>query len=213
MKGESRMRKENLSRREREKLRQRHAMLEAALLLFSDKGYHNVSMQEIATKAEFAVGTIYKFFKNKADLYKSLILEQIDAFEEEFDQGVNSQADEVEKLRNFVRTKSERFRGNIPFVRLFIAENRGMSFTIKAGFDGVLRRRYHDLLEKLSLIFDAGIKKGKFRPIASPFEMAVALDSTVNAFLLLWFEAPETHPFPEDPDAILNIFFKGLIDT
>jgi AcrR family transcriptional regulator len=188
-------------------------MLDAALLLFSEKGYHNVSMQEIATEAEFAVGTIYKFFKNKADLYKSLILEQIDAFEEEFGRVVHSQADEEEKLRNFVRIKSERFRGNIPFVRLFISENRGMSFTIKAGFDGALRGRYHDLLEKLSLIFDSGIKTGKFRPIASPFEMAVALDSTVNAFLLLWFEAPETHPFPEDPDAILNIFFKGLIGS
>ena len=206
------MRKEDLSRREKEKLRQRQAMLDVALLLFSEKGYHNVSMQEIATQAEFAVGTLYKFFKNKADLYKSLILEHINAFDEVFDKVIHSEADEVEKLRNYVRIKSERFRDNLPFVRLFIAENRGMSFTIKAGFDGVLRRRYHDLLEKLALIFQSGIEHKKFRPIASPFEMAVALDSTINAFLLLWFEGPEKYPFPEEPDAILNIFFMGLFE-
>lgn len=206
------MRTGNLSRREREKLRQRQDMLEAALLLFSEKGYHNVSMQEIAEKAEFAVGTLYKFFKNKTDLYKALIVEKIDEFEEAFDAAVNASADEVEKLRNYVRAKSEGFRGNLPFVRLFIAENRGMGFSIKAGLDKDLRSRYYDLLKKLASIFETGIKNKRFKPIVPPFEMAVALDSVVNAFLLLWLEAPDTHPFPEDPDNILNIFFKGLMD-
>ena len=69
-------------RREREKLRQRQEILTAALSLFSKKGYHNVSMQEIAAKAEFAIGTLYKFFKNKEDLYKVLTLEQADKFHE-----------------------------------------------------------------------------------------------------------------------------------
>src|SRR5660397_90232 len=50
-----------LPRREREKLAQRQEMLAAALDLFSKKGYRNVSMHEIAEKAEFAVGTLYKF--------------------------------------------------------------------------------------------------------------------------------------------------------
>ncbi|MEN6472395.1 MAG: helix-turn-helix domain-containing protein, partial [Syntrophaceae bacterium] len=63
-----------LPRREREKERQRQEMLEAALGLFSDKGYHNVTMHEIAEKAEFAIGTLYKFFRNKEDLYRTLIL-------------------------------------------------------------------------------------------------------------------------------------------
>jgi len=42
------MQGEKLSRREREKLRQRQEILDAALELFSEKGYHNVSMHEIA---------------------------------------------------------------------------------------------------------------------------------------------------------------------
>ncbi|RPJ04344.1 MAG: TetR/AcrR family transcriptional regulator, partial [Deltaproteobacteria bacterium] len=49
-----------LPRREREKLRQRHEVLDVALRLFSEKGYHNVSMHEIAKEAEFAIGTLYK---------------------------------------------------------------------------------------------------------------------------------------------------------
>ena len=73
---------QKLPRREREKLRQRQEMLAAALDLFSQKGYHNVSMQEVAEKAEFAIGTLYKFFPNKEDLYKAMVLEQCDKFEE-----------------------------------------------------------------------------------------------------------------------------------
>ena len=64
-----------LPRRERENLRQRGEILETALMLFSEKGYHKVSMQQIAKQAEFGVGTIYKFFANKQDLYRLLIME------------------------------------------------------------------------------------------------------------------------------------------
>jgi len=56
------MQDEKLPRREREKLRHRRQMLAAALDLFSEKGYHNVSMHEISKRAEFAIGTLYKFF-------------------------------------------------------------------------------------------------------------------------------------------------------
>jgi TetR/AcrR family transcriptional regulator len=206
------MKNEKLPRREREKLRQRQEMLAAAFDLFSQKGYHNVSMHEIAAQAEFAIGTLYKFFENKADLYKALVLEQCDKFEDAIARAVGEADDEVEKLRNYVRTKSERFRRNLPFVRLYLAESRGASFNIKAGLDEEVRRRYYALLERLASIFDSGIKNKRFKNIAGPYYLAVALDSVLDAFLLLWLDAPERHPFPEDPDTILDVFFRGLLD-
>jgi hypothetical protein len=33
-----------------------------------------------------------------------------------------------------------------------------------------------------------------------------------RAFLFLWLEAPESHPYPEEPDTILDILFKGLVE-
>ncbi|HVO84879.1 MAG TPA: TetR/AcrR family transcriptional regulator [Syntrophobacteria bacterium] len=206
------MQTEKLPRREREKLRQRQEMLAAAFDLFSQKGYHNVSMHEIAGKAEFAIGTLYKFFENKEDLYKALVLEQCDKFEDAVTRAIGDGEDEVEKLRNYVRTKGERFRGNLPFVRLFLAESRGASFNIKAGLDEELRQRYYAFLERLASIFDSGIKNRRFKKIASPYYLAVALDSVLDASLLLWLDAPERHPFPDDPDTILDIFFRGLLE-
>jgi len=200
------------SRREREKLRQRQEMLAAALDLFAEKGYHNVSMHEIAEKAEFAIGTLYTIFQNKEDLYKALVLEECDRFEEAIGQAIETPDDDILKLRNYVRTKGEMFRRNLPFIRLFLAESKGASFNIRAGLDEALRKRYYAFMERLASVFEHAIANKRIREIAPPYHLAVALDSVVDAFLLLWMEAPQRHPYPEDPDAILDIFFKGLLD-
>jgi len=200
------------SRREREKVRQRQEMLAAALDLFSEKGYHKVSMHEVAEKSEFAIGTLYKFFKNKEDIYKALLLEQSDKFHQALMGAIENSDDEIEILRNYVRTKGELFRRNLPFIRLYFAETRGASFNLKAGLDEELRKGYLDILERLASAFKNGIKNKRFKKIADPFYLAVALDSAINAFLFLWIEAPDRHPFPDDPNTILDIFFKGLLD-
>jgi TetR/AcrR family transcriptional regulator len=186
-------------------------MLAAALELFSERGYHNVSMHEIAGKAEFAIGTLYKFFQNKEDLYKALVLNQCDEYEDVITRVIEKPEDEVERLRNYIRTKGERFRENLRFIRLFLAERRGASFNIKAGLDDELRKRHYASMEKLASVFASGIKTNRFKTTADPFYLAVALDSAVDGFLLLWIDEPERHPFPEDPDDILNIFLKGLL--
>ena len=205
------MREQKLPRREREKLRQRQEIIAAALDLFSERGYHNVSMHEIARKAEFAIGTLYKFFRNKEDLYQALVLEQSDRFHDALVRAIETPGDEIERLRNYVRTKGELFSANLPFLRLYIAESRGASYNLKASLNDEVRKRYYDFLEQLAAVFDGGIGKNRFRKIASPYQLAVALDTVLNAFLLLWIEAPERHPFPDSPDAILDIFFRGLL--
>jgi TetR/AcrR family transcriptional regulator len=211
MRGET-MEIERLPRREREKLRQRQEMLTAALDLFSQKGFHNVSMHEIAERSEFAIGTLYKFFQNKEDLYKALVLEQCDQFEHALTLAISVPDDEIEKLRSYVRTKGQRVRGNLPFVRLFLAERRGASFNIKAGLDEEMRQRHYAFLERLASIFESGIQSNRFKKIADPFYLAVAVDSAIDAFLLLWLDEPERHPFPENPDTILDVFLKGLLE-
>ena len=205
------MENQGIPRREREKLRQRQDMLAAALDLFSEKGYHNVSMHEIARKSEFAIGTLYKFFKNKEDLYKALVLEKFDKIHDAVMKALEEPDDEIEKLRNYVRAKGQFFRENVSIIRLYFAESRGASFNIMAGLDRQIREQYGHFLEALASVFRSGIKRKRFMKIADPFSLAVAIESLTNAFLQLWLEAPERHPYPEDPDTILNILFKGLI--
>jgi AcrR family transcriptional regulator len=206
------MKNKKLSRREREKLRQRQEIFEIAFDLFSRRGYYQVSMHEIAEKAEFAIGTLYKFFQSKEDLYKALVLKNYDEYKDAITRAIEGPDDEVERLRNYIRTKGERFRQDFPFIRLFLAERRGTSFDIKGDLDDEMRKRHYATMEKLASVFEGGIKTKRFKRIADPFYLAVALDNTVDGFLLLWLNAPKRHPYPEDPNTILDIFCKGLID-
>ena len=199
------------SRREREKLRQRQAMLAGALVLFSEKGYHNVSMHEIAKKSEFAIGTLYKFFKNKEDLYKSLVLEQSDQFHETLMQSIEEGKDEIEKLRAYIRAKGQLFNDNISMFRLYFAETRGASFNIMAGLDSEIREQYDMFLRELARIFERGIQTGRFKKISDPYHLAVAIESISNAFIFICLEAPDKYPYPDDPDQILDIILKGLV--
>lgn len=202
---------QKIGRRERELLLRRELILNAALELFSQKGYHNVSMQEVAEKAEFAVGTLYKFFKDKEDLYRALIMDQADRFHEAVTKAIAEPDDEIEKLRNYVRAKGEVFRSNVSVVRLYFAETRGAGFNIRVGLEQKIKERYQKFIDSLSLIFEKGMRRKRFQRIADPYHLAIALDSLTNAFLYLWLEDPQTHPYPEDPDVILNILFKGLL--
>ena len=204
------MPKKKLSRREREKQRQRRDMLDAAMKLFSEKGYHNASMQEIAEQAEFAVGTLYKFFKNKEALYKALITEQAERFHVALSVALGATDDEIGQLRNYVQVKGEVFMNNVSFIRLYFAETRGASFNIKAGLDSELRERHYQLVQVLAAVFAKGMDSGRFRRIAEPYHLAVALDSLCNAFLSNWLEGRDA--YPDSPDIILNIFFQGLLE-
>jgi len=200
------------SRRERERARQRRDILDTALRLFSEKGYHSVTMHEIADKAEFAVGTLYKFFRNKEDLYKALILETTKEFHEAIVAALEEHEDEVDQLRNYIRTKSEIFRTHVPMIRLYFSETYGESFNLMAELNDRVRERHEESLRILAGVFENGMRKNRFKKIADPLTLAVTFDGTTTAFLFRWLERPESRPFPEDPEFILNIFLKGLVD-
>ncbi len=67
------MKKEILSRKEKERLFRRGAILDAAVGIFAKKGYRDTTLDEIAITAEFGKGTIYNYFKSKEDIYSAII--------------------------------------------------------------------------------------------------------------------------------------------
>src|SRR4030065_797151 len=103
-------------------------------------------MHEIAEKAEFAIGTLYHFFKNKEDLYRALILEQADKFHDALTKAIEEPDDEIEKLRNYVKDKGEVFRGKVSIIRLHFAETQGASFNVMAGADLSIHKKKGQLL-------------------------------------------------------------------
>lgn len=201
-----------LPRREREKLRQRDELLAAALDLFSEKGFHNVSMHEIAQKAEFAVGTLYKFFRDKEDLYKALIRSRAERFHATLKE-VLAQSDGEDVLgvlKKYVEAKTALLSGGAAMLRLYFAETRGASFNIRSGLDREILALYDDLLASLAAVLEAGVRKKIFRPL-NPYYMALSLESLTNGFLQCWIEDPERHPYEANVPLILDIFCRGVL--
>ncbi|MCM2314211.1 MAG: TetR/AcrR family transcriptional regulator [Thermoanaerobaculia bacterium] len=199
-----------LPRREREKLRQREDLLAAALELFSESGYHNVSMREIAQRAEFAVGTVYKFFRNKEDLYKALIMATAAEYHRVLKAALDEQKEVPSVLRDYVAAKAAVVVGGAPTLRLYFAETRGASFNIKAGLDQDIRKLYDEVVAQLASVFASGVKKKVFRKL-DPYYMAVALEGMTNAFLFCWLENPKRHSYETNIPTVMDMFMEGVL--
>jgi AcrR family transcriptional regulator len=201
---------ENLPRRERGKLLQRREILDAALKLFSEKGFHNVSIHEIAKEAEFGIGTLYKFFANKEELYKALIMEVGEKFHFAFMQVLEQEQDPFQAIKRYIAMRRELFSDNLPVMRLFFAETKGASFNVRAGLDQDMIKLYDEGMEKLASVFERGIQERIFRSL-DPYHMALTLDGMLNAFLFQIMTDPDLFGEKDGLSTATDIFFRGVL--
>ena|ERR1700751_3758981 len=61
----------------------RRQVLDAAVKVMGQTGFHQMSMQDLATEANVSVGLIYKYFGGKEDLLLATILRIQDAFRDQ----------------------------------------------------------------------------------------------------------------------------------
>jgi AcrR family transcriptional regulator len=64
--------------REKKKKKTRQAILEAAVRLFSEKGYENTSVEALAQEAGVAKGTIYSYFRTKSEIFLAFCEDEMD---------------------------------------------------------------------------------------------------------------------------------------
>lgn len=200
----------NRSRRERKNLQQRREILQAALGLFSEKGYNNVSMHEIAKKAEFGMGTLYKYFNNKEELYKALIMEVFQEHHNAFVQSVQEEPNPLRAVTRFILVRRKLFLDNLPIVRLYCAGTRGASFNIKAGLDQDLLVLHDKGIKQLASVFKKGIENHVFREV-DPYQMARALDGLMNTVLFQFITHPD-RVHEDDILSVVDIFFTGVLN-
>jgi TetR/AcrR family transcriptional regulator len=171
------MSEEQLPRKERERLQHKKQILDTALRLFSEQGFHNVSMQQIADASEFSVGTLYNFFNSKEALFEELINNCGERIIATLIDVLDAPGTEVERLTNFIRYACTLLEENAPFIKLYVSElgTRGAKLSHKhdkADFDTVLNDRLEQILEN-------GMRRGLFRRADSAVT-AKAINSTIE---------------------------------
>ena len=65
----------NLSRAERQRIQLQADILDAAFMEFSERGYHQTAISDIAKRVGIGHGTFYRHFENKRDILQHVISE------------------------------------------------------------------------------------------------------------------------------------------
>ncbi len=79
-------------------------ILDAALDIFSNKGYHNSRMDDIVDEASVSKGSIYFHFPNKERLFLALVDQFSDLLERNVSEAIAQEEDGIHKVRIAIET-------------------------------------------------------------------------------------------------------------
>jgi AcrR family transcriptional regulator len=178
-------------RRRRERDQRYHTILAAAERLFCHQGYAKTKIQEVATEAEVAVGTVYLYFRNKEDLLIRLLDKIAFEFRAFLGEGFRKGGTPMERFRNAGLGLSQDFwRQNRPHVIILYRESVGVSQDVQA------RRRA--IIEQLKEDTEAAIleimrERGREdRLVADTVAMAIeGIFERLAYRYLIWDDRPE----------------------
>jgi len=183
--------------------------LEQAEKIFSAKGYHNVTMAEIADASGFAIGSLYQFFDSKANLYSSMILEKIELMNAAIRQEVKAANDVTGKISALITAQLEFVEKNADFCRIFL---RGQSEALSETMTVLSEKLIDGYFEHITFvenILKAGIKSGLLRKLPVN-DMASALFHLTRAMASEWLLKPTKESLVVKKDFILDIFLNGV---
>lgn len=101
------------SRKEREKEQRRKDIIDAAEKLFFEKGYDDVSMNDIAKDVELSKATLYLYFENKEELFFAIVLRGTRILNTMIKEAVKKVENGIEKVISF-RMAYHEFTKNYP---------------------------------------------------------------------------------------------------
>ena len=113
-----------LSRKERDKIRNKETILDAAVHLFAQKGFTETKLEEVAVLAEFGKGTIYNYFENKNDLLISAFDYALGKVISYITGQLVNVSNPLDRLRLIVNAQFDYYRSNEDFLRVIVANQQ-----------------------------------------------------------------------------------------
>jgi AcrR family transcriptional regulator len=201
-----------LPRREREQLHHKQQIVDVAMRMFSVRGFHTVSMQEIATEAEFAIGTLYKFFPSKEALYHEIMDQSCGRIMGIIDPILDGDADEREKVSRMIRATIDIFRTHAPAIRLFLQAHHQQALVCTSTPPNENAGRFHErMLADLEKVIASGVRKGVFRDI-DPGVGALALDATLRSLIFAAVRDPQPDVLERRVVDVERLLFNGILN-
>lgn len=211
-----------LSRRERERLARRRAMLDAALTVFAEKGYDGATLDEIAERAEFGKGTLYNYFPEGKESILFALLDEM------FSGMATLVRDHFADVEGDGRPARSHFRDLIARLLHHFTENRDTFFLLikeaqrlmlsEQEHVETLHQRRDRAMDELVGPIERAITAGELRPFP-PLVVAHMLMGNVKGYLMYASPNPDCQVEPGDDfastdeaaDFITTILFDGLL--
>ncbi|QSF44145.1 TetR/AcrR family transcriptional regulator [Paenibacillus tianjinensis] len=189
------------------------SILEAAVEVFSDKGFSAASTSEIAQKAGVAEGTIFRYYKTKKDLLLSIVgptmSRMIAPFVMRNFNGVLDMPFESYEafLRAFILNRLEFARNNFKIIRILIQE---------IPFQPVLRKQFSEnilsqVLERVTAITEHFKAKGEIIEAPTPAIIRFTVSSVIGYLVTRLLLMPEKDWNDEEEiNLILSFMLHGI---
>jgi TetR/AcrR family transcriptional regulator len=142
-------------------------IFQAAIDIFSEKGFDKATMDDIAARADVAKGTIYYHFKSKEELFLFLVEEGVELLREGVETKVLPEMPPAEKLEVIVREQIHFFGQYRDFCVILLREVWG-------GEDRQLefRKMIRSYMKVLEDVIEEGIRDGVFHEVNPEYASA-----------------------------------------
>jgi AcrR family transcriptional regulator len=187
----------------------RERILKAALALFLRRGFDATTMDDVAAKAQIAKGTLYLHFKDKADLYASILEEKINALSQALNGIAASDATPTAKLETIIRRNLEFIANEYSGAEFFHHTQVGHNPEVLKLIRSRITPRLEKLLGVIAGVVKQGIAAREFRKV-DPFNVAVRVFGLVNLNLMRRALDPKPMDPATEAAALRDFVFHGI---
>ena len=202
-----------LTRKERDDIRKRQEILEAALEMFASGGFHNTTMAQISKASQYPLGTIYKYFPGKKEIYHDLVIGRVHELGHIlYDISRDKTLAVTDKLKAALKAQARFYRANRDVVKIYISE--------RSNIDAVgmpkLNQRVNRLHERMVLLFkdilDQGVESGDFKPYPSRDMAELFADIVHSAAWSSLFRDEDEEQLDARLSMIFEMFTNGILN-
>ncbi|MCM1990214.1 TetR/AcrR family transcriptional regulator [Oceanirhabdus seepicola] len=156
-------------------------ILEAAITEFADYGYDRANINKIAEKAGVSVGSIYKYFNNKQDLYLAIVNFSVEKLKTVLNEIISSEIDFLSTVEKIIKAIQLFSRSDVYLTKLYnemaTENNSELVWKIASDMEGISANLYSSIIKKAQ-------DDGQVRKDINSDYFAFFLD---NLFILLQF--------------------------
>jgi TetR/AcrR family transcriptional regulator len=159
----------------------RAAILAAARRVFAERGLDGTSVREVAEAARVNNAMIYYHFKDKDDLYQSVLSDSFLALTTIWDNEIfKSSAPVREKIQRYIEGAIRFHQSNEDLRRIM-----AMEFASSGGTSGLVCEKYFaDSYNRLVAIIKEGMKTGELKKCDPAYAVASLIGVIIHNFIL-----------------------------